>query len=378
VDKLISKTSDISVIQVGYVANVPYFLCYGLETLGIRCYNVIPRSILESKYAKIFYGSIYNGNPLKIKLLIIDDNTHIDFIKSLLKILYKMREKYRNVIIHLHIGSALKDHIILKLVGKILNFRLFIHMHGTDLRNLSYIKAEVLKILYQHRPWFVSTPDLLMYCRHLNIECIWLHNPIDPVIISELRSREKPWNTDIIRMFIPTRFDETKGLSTFYELLIDALREDPKLPDKLLIYIIVWPNTMTTMNYYIQQLREREVKIKLLPLLSRREMLEMYYKSNIVVGQFIYGTMSLTELEALSLQNYVIMRPLNAITRYAYKTHFGMQKIPISEIQNSNELATLLSSIPQRPNKEGLSFTERVANTFKISRDLVKYYQNLD
>jgi len=107
-------------------------------------------------------------------------------------------------------------------------------------------------------------------------------------------------------------------------------------------------------------------------------MLEMYYKSNIVVGQFIYGIMSLTELEALSLQNYVIMRPLNAITRYAYKTHFGMQKIPISEIQNSNELATLLSSIPQRPNKEGLSFTERVANTFKISRDLVKYYQNLD
>ena len=374
---MISKTSDILVIQVGYVANVPYFLCYGLEALGIPCYNIIPRSILESKYARIFYGSIINGNPLKIKLFIIDDNTRIDFISSLLKILRKMRGN-RNVIIHLHIGSALKDHSILNLVGRILNYRLFIHMHGTDLRNLSYIKAEALEKLYQHRPWFVSTPDLLMYCRHLNIECTWLHNPIDPVIISELRSREKPWNTDIIRVFIPTRFDETKGLNTFFDLLIDALHENPKLLDKHVIYIIVWPNTMATMNYYIQQLRGKGVKIKLLPLLSRREMLEMYYKTNIVVGQFIYGIMSLTELEALSLQNYVVMRPLNVITRFAYMTHFGMQKIPVSEIQNSNELAGLLSSVPQRPNKEGWFLIERVANPFKISRDLVRYYQNLD
>jgi len=88
--------------------------------------------------------------------------------------------------------------------------------------------------------------------------------------------------------------------------------------------------------------------------------------------------MGLTELEALSLQNYVVMGPLNVITRFAYMKHFGMQKIPVSEIQNSNELAGLLSSVPQRPNKEGWFLIERVANPFKISRDLVRYYQNLD
>jgi hypothetical protein len=152
------KTGDDAVVQVGYVANVPYFLCHGLETLGVPCYNIVPRSILRSKYARIFYGSIYNGNPLKVKLIIANDGTHIHFILSVMKILEEMKRRYRNLIVHLHIGSALRDHLILKLISKILSFRVFIHMHGTDLRNLLYIKARYLNLymkknhcLFQHQ-----------------------------------------------------------------------------------------------------------------------------------------------------------------------------------------------------------------------------------
>jgi hypothetical protein len=209
---------DDIIVQVGYVANVPYFLCYGLEALGVPCYNIVPQSILRSKYARIFYGSIYNGNPLKVNLLIVDDATYDHFILSVLRILEKMKRRYRNLIVHLHIGSALRDHLILKLISEILNFRVFVHMHGTDLRNLIYSKAEILKLVHEEKPWFVSTPDLLTYCKHLNIKCIWLHNPIDPIIFSELKLRTKPWSTGTIRVFIPTRFDHTKGLGQFDEL----------------------------------------------------------------------------------------------------------------------------------------------------------------
>jgi hypothetical protein len=87
------KTGDDMTVQVGYVANVPYFLCHGLETLGVPCYNIIPQSILRSKYARIFYGSIYNGNPLKVNLLIVDDTTHAHFIPSVLKIPDKMKSE---------------------------------------------------------------------------------------------------------------------------------------------------------------------------------------------------------------------------------------------------------------------------------------------
>jgi hypothetical protein len=39
---LLYKTGDDIIVQVGYVANVPYFLCYGLEALGVPCYNIVP------------------------------------------------------------------------------------------------------------------------------------------------------------------------------------------------------------------------------------------------------------------------------------------------------------------------------------------------
>jgi len=374
---LLYKTGDDMIVQVGYVANVPYFLCYGLEALGVPCYNIVPQSILRSKYARIFYGSIYNGNPLKVNLLIVDDATYDHFILSVLRILEKMKRRYRNLIVHLHIGSALRDHFILKLISKILNFRVFVHMHGTDLRDLIYSKAEILKIIHEEKPWFVSTPDLLTYCKHLNIKCIWLHNPIDPIIFSELKLRTKPWNTGTIRVFIPTRFDHTKGLNVFFDLLVNALSKNPKLLNDCILYTIVWPGTTSAMHHYIQLLRNKGIKMKLLPLLSRKELLEIYHRSNIVIGQFVLGVLSLTELEAPALQNYVIIKPLDAVTRFAYRSYFGMQKIPVSEIRNSDDLMNFLTSIPHKANLEGAIFVERIANPFNISKELSKYYQKL-
>lgn len=249
------KTGDNAVVQVGYDANVPYFLCYGLETMGVPCYNIIPRSILRSKYARIFYGSTY--------------------------------------------------------------------------------------------------------CRYLNINCVWLHNPLDPIIFSELKSRTKPWSTDSKIIFIPTRFDRIKGLNTFFDLLIDGLHKNTKILSDSVLYIIAWPNTASEMNSYINFLRNKGVKIKILSLLSRKELLEMYYKSNIVVGQFVSGILSLTELEALALQNYVITKPLDVAARLAYRINFNIQTIPVSEIQNLDDLIHFLDSISQKPNLEGHFFCRK-------------------
>jgi hypothetical protein len=207
-----------------------------------------------------------------------------------------------------------------------------------------------------------------------------LPNPIDPIIFSEfsqLKLRTKPWSTDTIKVFIPTRFDHTKGLNIFFDLLINALHKNPKLLNDSVLYIIVWPNTAPAMYYYIRLLRDKGVKIRVLPLLSRKELLKMYNISNIVVGQFVFGSLSLTELEALALQNYVITKPLDAITRLAYKSHFDIQKIPVSEVQNLDDLMNFLTSSLQKANLEGTLFVERVANPYYISKELLKYYQKL-
>jgi hypothetical protein len=131
------------------------------------------------------------------------------------------------------------------------------------------------------------------------------------------------------------------------------------------------------MHHYIQLLRNKGIKMKLLPLLNRKELLEMYHRSNIVVGQFVLGSLGFTELEALALQNYVIMKPLDVVTRLAYKSYFGVQKIPVFEVRGSDNLMNFLTSIPHKANLEGSAFVERVTDPLSINKELLRYYQRL-
>jgi hypothetical protein len=91
----------------------------------------------------------------------------------------------------------------------------------------------------------------------------------------------------------------------------------------------------------------------------------------------VLGGLGLTELEALALQNYVIMKPLDVVTRLAYKSYFGVQKIPVFEVRNSDDLMNFLTSIPHKANLEGSAFVERVADPLSISKELLRYYQKL-
>lgn len=53
-----------------------------IKFLDIPCYNIIPRSILYSKYAKILYDAIYNGEiRLKVNTTIVkDDSPYVLYI----------------------------------------------------------------------------------------------------------------------------------------------------------------------------------------------------------------------------------------------------------------------------------------------------------
>ncbi len=142
------------IIHVGYVANVPYFLCYGLKALGYKCINIIPKSILSSIYSNIFYGSITNGNPLNVNILPINDHSHPSFILNMSKYLTRFMIKYRNnLIVHLHIGSVLSNLSIIKSITKIYGIKLFVSFHGTDIRDISLTKASLLKMVI-NKPFF--------------------------------------------------------------------------------------------------------------------------------------------------------------------------------------------------------------------------------
>ena len=357
------------IVHVGYVANVPYSLCYALKALGYKCINIIPKSILNSRYFNIFYGSITNDNPLNVNILPIDDNLHNDFILNIIKYLTKLKIKYgNNLIVHLHIGSALRDLSIIKSITKIYGIKLFVSFHGTDIKDISLSKASLLKMVI-NKPFFVSTPDLLEYCRKFELECTWLPNPIDPNVIDKAKYRKYP--NDACKIFIPTRFDYTKELNKFFDPFIQLAMGFRDV--KCEVTWIIWPNTISDVKPIYSKLKNLQLsKVHLLPLLDRGRLIKMYLDHNIVIGQFKLGALGMTELEALASLNYVLMGSLNVMTRLVYKS-----AVPVIEVRDTQDVVDAIDKALKGPNKDGIDFVMKYHNPLKIAEYLVNLYDKL-
>jgi hypothetical protein len=136
--------------------------------------------------------------------------------------------------------------------------------------------------------------------------------------------------------------------------------------------MIVWPNTADNIASLVKKL-QKCVKVVLLPLQTRKCLIKLYQSVNVVVGQLLLGTLSLTELEALASQNHVIMGPLRPITRNAYRAIFKTQ-IPVIEISGMSDLIDFLSKLPLSLNFEGREFAIRVSEPVEIGKRLLKIY----
>jgi len=357
------------IVHVGYVANVPYFLCYGFQELGHKCINFIPKSILNSIYSNIYYGSSTNGNPLNVNILPIDDDSPYGFISNITKYLTRLMMKYENnLTVHLHIGSALSNLLIIKSITKVYGIKLFVSFHGSDIRNISLTKASLLKMVI-NKPFFVSTPDLLEYCRKFELECTWLPNPIDPIVIDKAKHRKYP--NDVCKIFIPTRFDHNKELNKFFDRFIRLATEIRDV--KCEMTWILWPNTISDVKPIYSKLKNMKLlKINLLPLLDRMRLIQMYLDHNIVIGQFKLGVLGMTELEALASLNHVLMGPLDVMARLVYRS-----TVPVIEVRDSQDIVNAIDKALKGPNKDGINFVTKYHNPLKISEQLVNLYDKL-
>ncbi|AEA11517.1 hypothetical protein TUZN_0011 [Thermoproteus uzoniensis 768-20] len=375
------RYDDLIIAQVGYVANVPYFLTYALMSKGFESINLLPEDIVNSKFAKIFYGSRYNGNPLNVRLIPIKGTGLVYINKLAHKFKYFSREKF--LIAHLHIGSALRDHLFLWFLEKLYKkkIKLAFEFHGTDLRNLSSSKAKFLRYIYN--TFLVSTPDLITYCEALELPCMWLPNVVDPYYILFIKNKieniiyNKKHNIEkgLIKVLIPTRLDEHKNLQLFYEMLSEAVKN---IDFYIHITHIVWPETVDAfinrvLPTYKHLTKNKNIKFKVLPLQNRYDLLSLYLDSNVVIGQFKLGILSLTELEALATLNHVIMSRLNVRTKAVYSS-----EVPVCSINDSSELGKCFDRIISEPaNLSGLEFIERYHSIEKVINMLLSYYYNV-
>jgi len=290
----------VSVLQAGLGANIPYFLCYGLQKMyNISCTLLLPK---KAPIPELFYG-YGSGNPLNIKIIkakILRYQIFDSLIKGILTT--KSSEAY----LHMHVGRSLPTYLLAKILRTFTSLsgqKLHIvwHFHGTDIRTM----PEIHRLLFVKSPmekYFVSTPDLLTYSYKMGIKAEYLPNPVDPLIEFEYEDESfiRPEVLSYINklshlgrykkmIFIPTRQDHNKGLQTFIHFLMRS-QIMKKYQNKAFFTIIKWGNYS---DEFIKRLKKMNLNVVVLPLLNRHEYLKVLKLSDIVIGQFKLGSLRL-------------------------------------------------------------------------------------
>lgn len=141
------------VLHVHNIAGVSNLFVKGLRDVGIDA-GLIVRKPSKMQFS---YEKVTNLSP----------RHHL---------IYTIKKGKDYDLIHLHGLQYLKQFNIDIFLQKLINKRIVLHLHGSELR-LNYNKLRVKVILKGINPILVSTPDLLLYCN----KAIWLPNPIDPM-----------------------------------------------------------------------------------------------------------------------------------------------------------------------------------------------------
>jgi hypothetical protein len=336
----------VSVLQAGLGANIPYFLCYGLQKIyNIPCTLLLPK---KAPIPELFYG-YGSGNPFNIKIIKSKILRYQIFDSSIKGIL---TTRSSEVYLHMHVGRSLPMYMlanIFRISTRLFGQKLHIvwHFHGTDIRTM----PEMHRLLFVKSPmekYFVSTPDLLTHSYKMGIKAEYLPNPVDPLIEFEyeddsfIRSEvlgyiNKLYHLSRVKkiIFIPTRQDYNKGLQTFIHLLMYS-QIIKRYQNEILFTIIKWGNYS---NEFIKTLKRMNLKVVVLPILNRYEYLKALKLSHIVIGQFKLGILSLTELEALALGKPLVIGGLLPIVHSVYP-----ERIPVYEV-NLNNFDNVLSEL---------------------------------
>ncbi|MEM1718920.1 MAG: hypothetical protein QXF49_06160 [Thermosphaera sp.] len=285
-----------AVIEVGYVANIPYFYAWAFKKLKFESILLMP-SNLENRYQPIFYGYPPNDNPLNINIKFYLKSPAIALLKTL-------RNLHKPKLIHVHIGSAIRNIYPVSVISNSYKIPTIIEFHGTDVREIKNQKRlfySLLKLCNKYIYFAGSTPDLLNY----GIRMFWLPNPVDPLALSFRCSRASGTK---INIFIPTRLDRNKNIHFFLYRFYQAINSGYVNPKNYALKIVRWgeQDLLALADTLIHKLKENGVDVAVLPLLNRHRYLYELCSSDIVIGQFKLGLYGQVELEALAMGKHVI------------------------------------------------------------------------
>jgi hypothetical protein len=378
------------VIQLGLGANVPYYLCYGLQSM-----NVPARFVMQKPWRNVGANRLIpygweSGNPLNVNVRCTRYH-YFRFLDGLLEAAHLSRSF--PVIVHTHVGLEFRVRILSNIVARAARsvgkrLRLVWHFHGSDIRSGMTRFPSALFAMFPADCNLVSTPDLIQYAKRRHIDAQWLPNPVDPLIttgttfgsnlirpavLDAIRAVERAKKENQI-FFVPTRQDHVKGVLEYVDILKSDEYSLRVLRKKCLFPVIAWGNRSRD---FVEQLTKSGFRVLEFPILNRYEYIRLLRASDVVMGQRTLGILSYTELEALACGKVVLVGGLSQATYDCYSI-----KPPVFVLgdENLRSLVEMVSSGEQGSKaigEEGKEFIERFHEVKCVTKGLISIYQRL-
>lgn len=212
---------------------------------------------------------------------------------------------------------------------------LYLHCHGTDLRNSGRNIFHILTsiALKRSEKIFISTPNLIEFVpRDYKSKCTFLPNALntDNFQIKKSDNAYSKRNSSL-KILIISKLDETKGITQIF----NALPEIVKMDEITKISYFNFGNLSVKPHL---QLNSKFNPISKIPY---TEIPKLIYDHDVVIGQLELGAIGMSELEAMWCSKPVI-------AKFNYDDHY-LEPSPIIKVNNSAEIITAISELIKNP-----------------------------
>ena len=164
-----------------------------------------------------------------------------------------------------------------------------LHLHGTDLRQDLHrpLIGNVERAAVKHAAQLVvATPDLLEAAQELDSSAIYVPNPLPPdTYRRSMRTQDSP-GASTGRVFFSARWDDSKGGASLVDLAGGLVA------DGIEVVGVDWGTHAES---------AKAAGVKMLPKMTSGDFETTLKAADVVVGQFSFGSLGMSELQCLAL-----------------------------------------------------------------------------
>jgi len=339
------------ILHIGDVAGVAYKLVGLLNSYDIEAELLTYKDVYkysQQPWLKYFKSADYYGKSIK------KVGVPFECLKS----------AFTADVVHVHSGFARMFLFYTK--------PLIIHCHGSEIRNMNNNIDSILMRLSINKSSLVlvSTPDLSLVLKRIGVDSVFLPNPINTSKFQKQKTSTNLHDGFDYVFFHPTSHRwSIKG----NDLVIRAFHEISKEYRARLVIVNQGFEVYNTLRL-VEKLNLKD-KVTVLPVLNEECITDYYNACDVVLDQFVIGSLGQISLEAMACEKPVIVK---------YENCGGyVSSPPVINASSHADIAKKMrlliddSFFRNRVGTLGRLWVEREHNANSVVRKLLNLYRTL-